>query len=192
MDFPVFPRKKYSGWQKPSAARHSAEIFVPEGHIFHCKALPAQIVQVPRVRGQVKGQLVGIQGLPRLAVAAVYVPTAVFAVPQQRAVQIRHRGADLVGPARHRDAGREAQAVFGFQYGIFRPAGFAIGGDAPPDDTLPLPPDGGVDDAFTEGQFALHDGIVELFDVPGQQRSGVAILCGQHIPVILFLHTSWR
>ena len=88
MDFPVFPRKKYSGWQKPSAARHSAEIFVPEGHIFHCKALPAQIVQVPRVRGQVKGQLVGIQGLPRLAVAAVYVPTAVFAVPQQRAVQI--------------------------------------------------------------------------------------------------------
>ena len=81
MDFPVFPRKKYSGWQKPSAARHSAEIFVPEGHIFHCKALPAQIVQLPRVRGQVKGQLVGIQGLPRLAVAAVYVPTAVFAVP---------------------------------------------------------------------------------------------------------------
>ena len=85
MDFPVFPRKKYSGWQKPSAARHSAEIFVPEGHISHRKALPAQVVQVPRVRGQVKGQLVGIQGLPRLAVAAVYVPTTVFAVPQQRA-----------------------------------------------------------------------------------------------------------
>ena len=43
----------------------------------------------------------------------------------------------LVGAARHRDAGRKAQAVFGFQYGIFRPAGLAIGGDAPPDDVSP-------------------------------------------------------
>ena len=57
----------------------------------------------------------------------------------------------LVGPARHRDAGREAQAVFGFQYGIFRPAGLAVGGDAAADDALPLPPDGGVDDARPEG-----------------------------------------
>ena len=66
----------------------------------------------------------------------------------------------LVGPARHRDAGREAQAVFGFQYGIFRPAGFAIGGDAPPDDALPLPPDGGVDDAVIGCDSADGNGAV--------------------------------
>ena len=73
-----------------------------------------------------------------------------------------------------------AQAVFGFQYGIFRPAGFAIGGDAPPDDTLPLPPDGGVDDARPEGKFSFCNGVVELFHPLSQQRGGVAILGRQH------------
>ena len=64
--------------------------------------------------------------------------------------------------------------------GIFRPAGFAIGGDAPPDDALPLPPDGGVDDARPEGKFSFYNGVVELFHPLSQQRGGVAILSRQH------------
>ena len=87
---------------------------------------------------------------------------------------------DLVRPPRHRDTGGQAETVLCSYYGILRPAGLAVRRHAPADDALGLTADGGVDDAFTEGQFALHDGIVELFDVPGQQRSGVAVLRGQH------------
>ena len=67
MDFPVFLEKIQRMAKAIRCTALSAEIFVPEGNISHCKALPAQIVQVPRVRGQVKGQLVGIQGLPRVS-----------------------------------------------------------------------------------------------------------------------------
>ena len=95
MDFPVFLLKKCSGQSVPSAAVYSSEIFVPEGHVFHLKALPLQVVQLPRVRGEVEAQLIGVQRLPRLPIPPVHVAPPVLAVPQQRTAQIGHGRPDL-------------------------------------------------------------------------------------------------
>jgi hypothetical protein len=83
-------------------------------------------------------------------------------------------------PAHNRTADREAQAVFGFQYGIVRPAGYPVGGDAPPDEALPLPPDGDVDDARHEGKLSFCNSVVELFHPLSQHRAGVTIMGRQH------------
>ena len=61
---------------------------------------------------------------------------------------------DLVRPPRHRDTGGQAETVLRSYYGILRPAGLAVRRHTPADDALGLTADGGVDDAFTEGQFA--------------------------------------
>ena len=80
--------------------RRSAEVFLPEGDALHLKAAAPEVIQQAGVRGEVEGQAVGVQGLPGLAVAAVHLPVAILAVPQQGAAQVRHGGTDLVGAAR--------------------------------------------------------------------------------------------
>ena len=67
--------------------RRSAEVFLPEGDALHLKAAAPEVIQQVGVRGEVEGQAVGIQGLPGLAVAAVHLPVAVLAVPQQGATK---------------------------------------------------------------------------------------------------------
>ena len=147
----------------------------PQGRLVH-RYFDADAVRHPLAARHPERLFCAVERLPPDARPA----PAVEVISGQRVADGCKMYPYLVGPARHRDAGREAQAVLGFQYGIFRPAGFAIGGDAPPDDTLPLPPDGGVDDARPEGKFSFCNGVVELFHPLSQQRGGVAILGRQH------------
>ena len=80
-----------------------------------------------RVRGQIKGQLIGVQRLPGLAVAAVHVAPAVLAVPQQRAAQVRHGGADLMGAAGLQPDLHQAQFPPALQHLIVGDGGLAAG-----------------------------------------------------------------
>ena len=49
-------------------------------HIFRFEAAAFQVIQYPRVGGEIEGQFIRIQGLPRLVIAAVHLSPAVFAV----------------------------------------------------------------------------------------------------------------
>ena len=91
------------------------KILVPEGHIRHGEDPAPQVIQRPGVRGEREGQLVGIQGLPGLAVAAVHIPPAVLAVPQQGTADLRHGHPDLVGPAGEQPTLYQRQRAPGLQ-----------------------------------------------------------------------------
>ena len=56
----------------------STEIFCPKRNVFHRKAPATQVGQQPGIGGKTKGQLIGVEGLPRLAVAPIHIPPAVF------------------------------------------------------------------------------------------------------------------
>ena len=77
----------------------SPKILLPEGHLFHLKSPAPEIIQDPGIRGQIKGKLIGIQGMNSLSVEAVNIAVSVLSVPQQRTTQICHGGPDLVGAA---------------------------------------------------------------------------------------------
>ena len=49
-------------------------------HILRLEAAAFQVVEYPRIGGEIEGQLIGVQGLPRLVIAAVHLSPAVFAV----------------------------------------------------------------------------------------------------------------
>ena len=102
-------------FSKKILRRYFWEIFLPEGDVFHCKFLPLQVVQKTGVGGKIKPQLVGVQRLSGLMVAAVHIALAVLAVPQQRAADLRHGDADLVGAARQQTAFHQRQLRPGFR-----------------------------------------------------------------------------
>ena len=52
------------------------KIFLHEGHPLHLEAPAPEVVQDPRVRGEVEAEIVAVEGLPGLAIAAVGVPPA--------------------------------------------------------------------------------------------------------------------
>ena len=91
------------------------KIFFPERDIFHSEFFAFQVVQRTGIRGKIKAQFIGVQGLPGLVIAAVHVPLAVLAVPQQGAADLRHRDADLVGAACQQAAFHQGEAVPAFQ-----------------------------------------------------------------------------
>ena len=72
-------------FSKKILRRYFWEIFLPEGNVFHCKFLPLQVVQKTGVGWKIEPQLVGVQRLPGLMIAAVHIALAVLAVPQQGA-----------------------------------------------------------------------------------------------------------
>ena len=63
--------------------------------MFHRESPAPEIVQQPRVRGEIEGEPIGAERLPCLAVPAVLLADAVLAVTQKRAAQIGKAGADL-------------------------------------------------------------------------------------------------
>ena len=56
------------------------KVLFPERNILNLKNLTAQVVQQTGVGGKIKMQLIGIQRLPGLVVAAVYIAATVFTV----------------------------------------------------------------------------------------------------------------
>ena len=56
------------------------EISSNKWHILRLEAAAFQVVQDSRVGGEIEGQFIRIQGLPRLVIAAVHLSPAIFAV----------------------------------------------------------------------------------------------------------------
>ena len=108
-------------FSKKILRRYFWEIFLPEGDVFHCKFLPLQVVQKTGVGWKIEPQLVGVQRLPGLMIAAVHIAFAVLAVPQQGAAQVRHGGPDLVGDGKYGDGqvnrryGETRQALYSYR-----------------------------------------------------------------------------
>ena len=114
-------------FSKKISRRYFWEIFLPEGDVFHCKFLPLQVVQKTGVGWKIEPQLVGVQRLPGLMIAAVHIALAVLAVPQQRAADLRHGNADLVGAARQQTAFHQRQPAPAFECPVKGDGGLAAG-----------------------------------------------------------------
>ena len=63
------------------------KIFLPKGDVFHSESLAPQVIQHPRVGGQVEVQLVGLESLTGLMVALVGGAVSVLADAQQGTAQ---------------------------------------------------------------------------------------------------------
>ena len=55
----------------------------PKGHVLHREGPAPQVVQHSGVRGQGEGQLIGVQGLTGLLIAAVHIAPSILSVSQQ-------------------------------------------------------------------------------------------------------------
>ena len=91
-----------------SPVRGAGKYLSRKGTSATVNVLSRTVVQRPARWGR-EGELVGVQGLAGLAVAAVHVAPAVLAVPQQRAADFRHGHPDLVGPAGEEPALHQGQ-----------------------------------------------------------------------------------
>lgn len=93
----------------------------------HLEAAAAEIFQQAGVRGKVKGQTIGVQSLPGLAVPAVGGAVTVLAVSQQGTAQVGHGGPDLVGAARQQLDLQQGQLPPGLQGPVAGDGGFPPG-----------------------------------------------------------------
>ena len=103
------------------------EIFLPEVDLRHGERLAPQIAEDSRVCGQRERELVGVKGLAGLAIAAVHIAPAVLAVSQQRATQMGHGHADLMGASGEQAALHQGERSPGLQGLVEGDGGLAAG-----------------------------------------------------------------
>ena len=87
-------------------------------HVLHLKGAAVQPFQSAGLRGELKGEFVGVERLPMTAVFPVFPLAAVFAVADQRVPRGGELGADLVGASGDQVALHEGQIVVDRQYFI--------------------------------------------------------------------------